>query len=164
MKEVLGLWVLVLILIGTGALAFENEPEEFRGLKWGDPPTEEMILKKEEEFQDVYTIRKDNLKLGDAKLIGIYYTFFDGQFSGVGLFFRGEDNFDLLESICRVRFGDETEKGFYHLLWQGSEAMIMLDYDMVSKIGYLALNSMPLANEYTEAKKRSEAEKAEGDW
>lgn len=25
------------------ALAFQNEPDDFRGLKWEDPPTEDMV-------------------------------------------------------------------------------------------------------------------------
>lgn len=37
--------VLVLVLtLSLGAFAFQNEPEGFRGLKWGDPPGEDMEL------------------------------------------------------------------------------------------------------------------------
>ncbi len=43
MKKVI-MVAMVLVLMITGAsFAFQNEPEGFRGLKWGDAPTEDMV-------------------------------------------------------------------------------------------------------------------------
>lgn len=55
MKKVnLSLLVVLLFMfaLASTTLAFQNEPEEFRGLKWGDPPGEDMEL--ETEFVYVY--------------------------------------------------------------------------------------------------------------
>jgi len=40
--------ILVFSLVDVG-LTFQNEPEGFRGLKWGDPPTEDMEFLREED-------------------------------------------------------------------------------------------------------------------
>ncbi|GAI13595.1 unnamed protein product [marine sediment metagenome] len=36
--------ILIVLALSTGGFAFQNEPEGFRGLKWGDPPGEDMEL------------------------------------------------------------------------------------------------------------------------
>ena len=43
MRAIAGVLIIVLVL-SVGAFAFQNEPDGFRGLKWGDPPTKEMTL------------------------------------------------------------------------------------------------------------------------
>ena len=44
MKKIILLSILLIFLITGTGFAFPNEPDGFRGLKWGDKPTEDMIL------------------------------------------------------------------------------------------------------------------------
>ncbi len=41
-KTTLVLLVVLILALSVAAFAFQNEPEGFRGLKWGDPPGEDM--------------------------------------------------------------------------------------------------------------------------
>lgn len=128
---ILGLLVVLLVLIATGALAFENEPEGFRGLKWGDPPTEDMRY--------VATInviirryRKVNEKLseGNANLEFVQYNFYGEpeKLFTVHIVFYGEDNFNHLKKICRDRFGEPTSTRVDRLRWWGEKAAVELNY------------------------------------
>ena len=36
--------VMMVLALTMGAFAFQNEPDGFRGLKWGDPPGKDMIF------------------------------------------------------------------------------------------------------------------------
>ena len=42
-KTIVIVLVAVMVLgLSAGAFAFQNEPEGFRGLEWGDPPSVDM--------------------------------------------------------------------------------------------------------------------------
>lgn len=156
--------VVMLSFLAGVCLAFQNEPEGLGDLKWRDPPTEEMVLLMQCETRALYTRPHDKLDFGDAKLFGIFYYFCRGRFFSAHLSFVGKENYDLLESTCRERFGEETEKGFCELIWliwNGSKSMVALTYDLVEKTGYLRISSIPLFQEYMEARHKREMEKAD---
>ncbi len=158
------LMVLIVLAFPLGAFAFENEPEGFRGLKWGDPPSEDM-----EYLGDVYgkgyTLPDDKMAIGSAEFYMIAYLFHEDRFFGVALYFEGEDNYDLLETICKERYREEQlEEGFYEFKWMGQKSFIVLRYDIVEEEGFLSLASTVITLEKTEADNKKEAEKAEGDW
>lgn len=155
-----------MLLVFSGAVfAFQNEPEGFRGLKWGDPPTEEMEWFMEAAGTDAYLLPDDKMALGNANLYMIAYTFYENQFLAVALYFKGEDNYDLLQTICEERYGeDEMDEGFYETTWQGQKGFVSLDYDYVEEEGYLVLGNTILTLKKTADEKEKEAEKAAGDW
>lgn len=154
-----------LALLATPGLAFQNEPDGFRGLKWGDPPTEEMEFFMEFAGADTYLLPDDKMALGNANLYMIAYTFYKNQFLGVGLYFKGEDNYDLLQTICEERYGeDEMDEGFYEVTWQGQKGYVTLEYDYVEEKGYLVLGNAILSLKKTADEKQKEAEKAAGDF
>lgn len=162
-----GLLVVALVLIPAGkGFAFQSEPDGFRGLKWGDLPTESMEYFGTFKGNRAYMILDDKMSMGNAELYLIAYSFY-GQperFMGVGLYFKREENFDLLKTICRGKFGEETQEGFSELNWQGQKAFITLQYDMVEEEGYLAIVSTQITMEQIKAQKQKETEEAEEDW
>lgn len=165
--------MLVFSLADIG-LAFKNEPEGFRGLKWGDPPTEEMVyLATMEGGATLYKLPNEKLHIGDAWFYKIVYSFFGSpeRFMRVDLYFYSERNYKLLESICQGRFGKETSKRFHEHAWMSPQTTVFLTYDMVEDKSGLGLSDWTIFSEYTEAKKRAEetlkkkeAEEAEEDW
>ena len=170
-KKVIGfvvLVVLMMVLLTGAALAFENEPEGFRGLKWGDPPMEEMIVYDAYPLVNCYTLPDESLYLGNVKLNLIEYQFFsspEGEiFWGIGLYFRGEDNYDLMEIFCKDEFGEETLKTWDGLNWYSQETMVILSYDLTEETGYLAMLSTPLMQQQQMAVEKLESEKAAKDW
>lgn len=161
--------LLLVIMVMTGAaLAFENEPEGFRGLKWGDPPTEEMIALPSQPLVNCYTLPDDLLYLGNVKLYLIGYQFYtapEGEvFMAVGLYFRGEDNYDLMEVICKDKFGEEMEKTYNRIAWWSQKSMVVLNWDSIEEEGFLGMSSRPLLTEKIKAIEKLETEKAAKDW
>jgi len=159
---------LIMIFIVSG-FAFQNEPEGFRGLKWGDPLTEDMELVEEKNGTTRYVRLEEKLYLGDAKLFRILYHFHHDKFLFVSLDFSGESNYELLKMICRGKFGEEsTSNSHYHLqfYWFGSLSNVYLSYRLLEdKKGMLLLSKVEgISEEDRKAKEKKQAEKAEGDW
>lgn len=135
-----------LVLLTTGAFAFDNEPDGFRGLKWGDPPTEEMVEFYAYGDEVSYMLPEDKMFLEDVSLYLIVYLFFGNRFGGAGFAFNGED-YDKLKTICRERFGDQVEEGLYELKWVGQEAVVVLQYDYMKEDGYLMIRDTVISME-----------------
>lgn len=158
--------MLILSLTNLG-FSFQNEPDGFRGLKWGDPPTEDMILLGTLEGERKgYELPNEKLYLGDAHFYSIIYSFYDQpeRFMIVHLYFNGEKNYDLLKTICLGRFGEETEEGFYEHFWLSQKASVRLHYDLSEEKGGLGLASFVIFNEFLKAQEKRQIEKAEEDW
>lgn len=163
--------ILAMALIYSGmAYAFQNEPEGFRDIKWGDPPTEAMEFLREWEGLIIYKKPSDEQKLGDAKFSMILYAFYVPpnstvkRLATVSLYFNGKENFDILETICKVKFGKPTEEGFYEFNWASLTSTVVLTYDSIEESGFLGIGSAPIFNQYTEEKEKRQAEEAEKDW
>jgi len=140
------LLVLVLVLaLSLRSFAFQNEPEGFRGLKWGDPPSEAMeYLEGTEELggSKCYTLPNDKMSIGNAEFYLILYDFDEGQFMRVALCFKGEKNYDKVETICRQRFGEEVEEDSYKLTWKARETLVAVQYDPIEEDGFLLIGSI----------------------
>lgn len=163
MKKMIVVTMAGLILACTTAFAFQNEPEGFRGLKWGDPPTEAMRHSVSVEGNEVYVLPGDKMQLGNVYLSNVFYTFWEGQFFTGALYFNGEDNFELMKTLCEQKFGES--KGYYDLFtWQGAVTTVLLSYDHFEKSGFLGIVSTLLSMEKLQRDKEAEAAKAEGDW
>ena len=117
MKKGLILAVVLVLALSLGAFAFQNEPEGFRGLKWGDPPGEDMkvnrIFKLYQDKLDMiiwYTRQGDELKIGGAKLEGIYYGFYKNKFMRVEI---ETEDYELLREVLYLKFGEPTYRGTF---------------------------------------------------
>ncbi len=168
---VVGIIMWLALALSLGVFAFQDEPDGFRDLKWGDPPSEEIIWNRTDEYgMNLYTLPKEkaNLNLGDTELLGISYFFYGEhkRFGGVRLFFEDELDYSDLKITCRARFGNESEESSYppYCLWTGLLATVTLEYDRPFKLGYLTLRSTSIFAEHVEVKRKKEVEKAEGDW
>ena len=154
MKKGVLLLVLVLVLaLSLGAFAFQNEPDGFRGLKWGDPPTEDMIVfgKDMDRWKRTYTKLEERLYLNDVRLDYIFYDFLitpekDPQFYSVSLWFLDTYKFYPIEKICRNRFGEPAyKKTFaedYMIGWSSETTIIFLDSLA------LTITRIPLSKKY----------------
>ena len=163
MRAIAGVLIIVLVL-SVGAFAFQNEPEGFRGLKWGDPPSEEMEFDCSIKDLDWYKLPGDKNQIGDAYFYATRYTFFEEKFAAVYLLFFSEKNYKYLEALCQSKFGEARKEGFYEYSWWGDLASITLSYDLIEEEGLLCLSSSYIMDESIEAEKKKQLEKAEGDW
>jgi len=162
---------LIMIFIVSG-FAFQNEPEGFRGLKWGDPPTEGMELVKETDGVKRYVRLDEKLYLGDAKLSRILYHFKQDEFIFVSLDFSGNENYGVLNMICRGKFGEgedfssswSEDLSHFEYFWNG---IVYLSYDYKEEKGMLLLSEGLFSDRKEQLrieKIKEQVEKAEGDW
>jgi len=161
----LALIISIFLLVSAG-FTFQNEPDGFRELKWGDLPTEDMIYFTTLEGARVYNRLNEEMHIGSAQFYLIAYLFY-GQpekFMSIILYFRGEKNYDLLKTICRGRFGEETDQGFYLLGWLGQKVIITLRYNTIEEEGSLSLTNMPILMEKKRIEGQKEIEKSKKDW
>jgi len=169
-RKILLAIVLIFLITGIG-FAFQNEPDGFRGLKWGDAPTEDMILDCQYIYSgNWYYIKDDRLKIGSAELGLIYYTFnlYSNQFHKVFLTFYDDNNYDVLRIIFEGNFSKSTkvyeEYGFHVLQWTGEKTEIKLCYNSKNSEGYIVIKSMKIHSEKPEDNEQKEVEKAKEDF
>lgn len=116
---------LLALLLGSSGFSFQNEPEGFRGLTWGAPPTEDMVgirprtiearlLEKEgvvfEDKFDLHCYRRknDKMSIGRVNLDGIYYLFYFRRFMEVVIITNYSD---ALKDIVELKFGEGEYRG-----------------------------------------------------
>lgn len=163
MRRIAVVAILLMLLASSGmAFAFQNEPRGFRGLRWGQRRTPDMVLIDENPNAKVYTRPDDDLTLGGAKLGRIGYIFLDQgyrqSFMAVCLQFNDKENYNILVNVCRKRFGKPDKKVLYELLWVGNKGAVQLDYNAFSQKGHLIMSDRRLTGIYDPAKGK-EAEK-----
>jgi len=164
------LWILTVVilvfLLADIGLAFQNEPNGFRGLKWGDLPPGNMMFLGAVDGDGAYGFPREKMYIGSAQFDLIAYVFHGrpNRFMHVALYFKGEDNYDLLKAICRGRFGEETEEGFYTHGWRGTKTLIRLQYDAVKQEGSLILVGIQIWAEKVGVKEQKKVERVEEDW
>jgi len=179
----------VILLVGCAGFGRYHkprpEPDGFGDIKWG---TEISALKDMERVaegksSDVdlawYTRKGDALIIGKAKLEKIFYSFWMGNFEGVWIDFKGDENFEALKKELFERYGKaleseelmknmqkgrETEPSsiahaeqFY--AWWGKNADMSLSYSKKRYTGTLCINSRKITEDRRAYEKEKEREK-----
>ena len=188
MKKIILLSIILIFLITGISFAFQNEPDGFRGLKWGDAPTEDMtFLGETREYvinnypkttnshitntkTNCYYKRNEKNNIGSAELYNIFYNFnlYSNQFYKVMCVFYNEDNYNILGIIFREEFGEPTytdkRKNRYFLKWVGDKTEVQLYYNPKENKGWIGFKSMKIHPENIEDNKQKELEKAKEDF
>jgi len=68
---VVGIMVWLVLALTVGVFAFQNEPDGFRRLKWGDPVGEEMEYLDDLDGSKSYTLPDDKMSIGNAEFLMI---------------------------------------------------------------------------------------------
>lgn len=181
MKKVIILSVILIFLITGIGFAFQNEPDGFRGLKWGDTPTEDMtfsyqLIDKYLDKGNIYYKSNDKPYIGSVKIYSIKYTFNlrSNQFYKWEANFSDEINYNILRVIFEDKFGKPTYisegKDGYLLCWEGDKTFIRIWYKPKKSFtgmgfGYLTIKSVKIRQEnLPEINKQEEIEKAKDDF
>jgi hypothetical protein len=87
---------------------YKNEPNGFRGIKWGTDVTSlrDMVLLKDLGEIRTYSKTKDALTVGDANAESIKYSFLDGKFYQVEISIYGTENIGAFKKRLIVLFGE----------------------------------------------------------
>lgn len=126
-----------------------SEPEGFRGIQW-DTDIKSIKDKKGLIFQGVqgpletFTIKNDNLTIGDADLAMIGYSFWMGKFAKVDIIVKGSVNYKKLRENVFNIFGTAQRatshnKALY--FWRGEKTMMSLGFIEEQQTGMLILFS-----------------------
>jgi len=111
-----------------------SEPDGFRDIKWGtDISTlkDMVFVMAVEKNVKRYERKRDELKIGKAKLDYIQYEFRKGKFYLVEIGFQGVENFNRLKETMFETYGkgqkmtDNTESYF----WEGEKTDIIMIFD-----------------------------------
>jgi hypothetical protein len=121
------------------ALAFQNEPDGFRGIKWGTDIRKlpDMVLLEREGDVKIYYRKFDKLKIEDVYVDEIVYRFCKNRFCAVHILFDGFSNFTKLKSVL-VRQHGQGENQNRHLekyFWLGANVNIDIEYNKVERKG-----------------------------
>ena len=108
--------------------AFPNQPDGFRGIKWGTPVENLSHLELVEKAGDfeVYAKTDDNLNLGETGLDKIVYMFYKGRFAGLVIEYESAVKYRIIDRALVEFYGpgqvqaDPLKK--HH--WDGFDVLI----------------------------------------
>lgn len=150
---------------------FQNEPDGFRGVKWGTDISQckDMIYDGLDQSYGgitVYTRKDDKLQIGDAKLDKIEYGFWRGKFDSVNIITQGYANWSSLKDACFEKFGKGFQSNEYieKYAWFGDTTLILLTYNDISKKARLCICSKEISKQQEEYKEKKTQEGAKKDF
>jgi len=156
---------IMVMLLSVSSYAFQNEPRGFRGLRWGQRRTPDMVLVEEAYNRKGYKRPDDELTLGEAKLTAITYNFLDQGYrqSFMAIYIEfDKDSYKTLASICEQKFGEPHKKLINELLWIGVRSNVIIHYNVFDRKAALLMTDKRLFEKYLKDKQQSK--EAEKDW
>lgn len=165
MKKVTAVLVALIILaLSTGTFAFQNEPDGFRGLKWGDSPAEDMKYFDTIEGNERYILSEEDNSFGDIELEQLFYVFCGdpSRLFYVMLSFKGKPTYERLQTFCRQEYGEENAEGSDGSpCWGGGDAIISFDYDTEKEEGSVVFSNVSMLTEIIMTEIQKESRKTE---
>jgi hypothetical protein len=143
--------VVFLALSSLTALAFQNEPDGFRGIKWGTNISElnDMLVVESGKDTLYYTRKNDKMKIGDVDIDQISYGFYKTRFFVVLVEYRGYASFTKLKKILIDQYGkaEQPNQLMERYFWTGGTVDIYFDYNDMSKNGNVYYSFRPIQEE-----------------
>jgi len=159
-----------LLALPLAFLAYDNEPDGFRGIRWGSELKElegfhEMITDPGYVNTEYYIREGDKMKIGGAKLSTIRYKFWQERLSGIRICTVGYENYLALLDACEARFGEATRvEDLDTHIWDGKVTRITLTYESTSDKVSLAFDGVRFMKEMLKRRKIEAEEGAESDF
>ncbi len=143
-----GLILVLVFVLAQPARAFQNEPNNCRGMEWG---TEYHKLKgftkvTTRSSLDYYTKKGEEMSCGDARLEMVVYLFFEKKLCGVILNFKSSPNFQTIKAALFDQYGKGYQANRYDekYRWAGTNVNITLEYDDITRKGTVVYYYMPI--------------------
>jgi len=156
MKKGFGLTLIFLVfLLPISALAFQNEPDGFRGIKWGA-----NIISRSDMSSfvaDMYRRESDWLTIGEASLKQILYVGYKGRLKGVAISYEGFSNSRKLKETFFQLYGKgyKPNRFIEEYYWFGNDVQIGLTYSEITREGHIGYYYLPLLKEEKEEMKEA---------
>lgn len=139
------------LILSLPVFAFQNEPDGFRGIKWGTNISElsEMGIIEDHGEQKLYVRKNDKMQIGDADLEVIIYVFYKDRLYGVMVIYNSSLNFSKLkETLFQVYGSGRRPNPFMEKYnWYGSSVLITLDFNEIREKGSIIYFYVPILKE-----------------
>ncbi|MBW1860194.1 MAG: hypothetical protein JRI70_09020 [Deltaproteobacteria bacterium] len=159
------LTVILSAMFSIVALAYENEPYDFRGMKWDThiEKLSDMEIVLDGGDLKAYTKKGEKMKLEEAKLSALHYIFYKDHFYCVHIEFKGLDDFNKIKDVLFKRYGEPEGIQLYdkRFAWPGVNASITLEFDESIGRGELGYKFLPIDQEIVGEETNQTAEDAE---
>jgi len=143
--------LVISVYVAIPAFAFQNEPDRFRGIKWGTNISElaDLLLVESGKDTQYYCRKNDEMKIGDAGIDQISYGFYKNRFYVVLVEYNGFLNFTKLKTILFDQYGkpDQPNKLMEKYFWSGTTVDIYFDYNEILKRGDIYYSFRPIQQE-----------------
>jgi hypothetical protein len=130
--------LVILVMVVSGCLqkpqlvpTLLNEPDGFRGIKWGTKITRlsGMELVRSEGAEKYYVRPEEKLKVGEAVVEDIIYGFYKDEFFKVTIYLKGLMNYlDLKQTFYSVYGEPEQLPGKDIYTWRGKQVLITIEF------------------------------------
>jgi len=143
--------LIISICVSIPVFAFQNEPDGFRGIKWGTNISElpEMSLSEDRGDSKFYLRKGDKLKIGDADIDRISYGFYKGRFNKLFIIYKGSLNFTKLKDIFFAQYGQGSKPNRFmeQYYWVGETVSIAFEHSEITKEGKIFYTYDPVSSE-----------------
>jgi hypothetical protein len=143
-----GLILILVFVLAQPARAFQNEPNDCRGIEWGTKyeNLEGLTKVATQSRLDYYTKKGEEMIIGDARLEMVVYVFYHNKFCGAVLNFKSAPNFQILKTTLFDWYGegDQSDINDARYKWSGTDVIITLEYDDVTQKGKVTYYYMPI--------------------
>jgi hypothetical protein len=144
------LWALVLwALVPVCLYAFENEPDGFRGMKWGSELrlfSDMTIIGGSEGGFKAVERKNDSLQLGRIPVDSITYGFDQNdRFVIVAMTFQSRTNFEAIKKGFLKMYGEPGRSEPGECVWDGREVWLSLNYEQGSGKAQMAYKPLLLS-------------------
>jgi len=148
MKKGFGLTLIFLVfLLPTSTLAFQNEPDGFRGIEWGTDISERSDMSRIEE--NLYKRKNDKLTIGNANVKLIAYMGYKGKLMAVVVTYEGFSNNEKIQQTFFQLYGKgyKPNRFMERYSWFGNDVQISLTYSEINREGRIGYYYRPLWEE-----------------
>ena len=143
-----GLILILVLLLAQLVGAFQNEPNDCRGIEWGADYYELKGFTKisTQSSLDYCTKRDEEMTCGDARLEMVVYVFYKKKLCGAVLDFKSSSNFQTIKASLFDRYGKGYQANRYDekYRWAGTNVNITLEYDDITQKGKVVYYYMPI--------------------
>lgn len=154
--------IFVIALIPVSIGAFQNEPDNFRGIKWG------ADLGKLPEFKEVkkqtYEKKHEKMKIGDADLDKVLYVARKDEFYAVMIFYNNPINYLILKEVLFGVYGEVEQvcplRELEIYLWHGKNVNIEYNYNYKTNKGSIRYTYLPVSEKVSLDREQRDREAA----
>lgn len=145
------LTVVLSAMFSVVVFAYENEPDDFRGIKWDThiEKLSDMEIVLDGGDLKAYTKKGEKMMLEGARLSALHYIFYKDHFYCVHIEFKGLDDFNKIKDVLFKIYGEPEGTQYYdkRFVWPGESASITLEFDESMGRGELGYKFVPIDKE-----------------